>query len=155
MSFPASATESGLQGRRSELLVASSLEISPRELHRAPEVAVAAKSPRRSGYRSLESYDPAAELRRWSDGREVASSATRHGETPLEVTLPAHGAPRYARLVADAPTDFSGWRARVSFPAGDWLEVEPDGRVPIDLQQVMNALDVRASTEDHQPPSRS
>lgn len=39
MSFPASATESGLQGRRSELLVASSLEISPRELHRAPEVA--------------------------------------------------------------------------------------------------------------------
>jgi methylenetetrahydrofolate reductase (NADPH) len=37
MSFPASATES--QNRLSELLVAGSLEISPRELHRAPEVA--------------------------------------------------------------------------------------------------------------------
>jgi methylenetetrahydrofolate reductase (NADPH) len=39
MSFPASATESELRGRLSELLVAGSLEISPRELHRAPEVA--------------------------------------------------------------------------------------------------------------------
>lgn len=37
MSYPASATES--QNRLSELLVAGSLEISPRELHRAPEVA--------------------------------------------------------------------------------------------------------------------
>jgi methylenetetrahydrofolate reductase (NADPH) len=37
MSFPASATES--QNRLSELLIAGSLEISPRELHRAPEVA--------------------------------------------------------------------------------------------------------------------
>jgi methylenetetrahydrofolate reductase (NADPH) len=37
MSSPASATES--QGRLSELLIAGSLEISPRELHRAPEVA--------------------------------------------------------------------------------------------------------------------
>ena len=39
MSSPASATESRQQGRISELLVASSLEISPRELHRAQEVA--------------------------------------------------------------------------------------------------------------------
>ena len=39
MSFPASATEQGLQARISELLVAGSLEISPRELHRAAEVA--------------------------------------------------------------------------------------------------------------------
>jgi methylenetetrahydrofolate reductase (NADPH) len=39
MSFPASATEQGLQSRVSELLVAGSLEISPRELHRAAEVA--------------------------------------------------------------------------------------------------------------------
>ena len=39
MSFPASATEAGLQARISELLVAGSLEISPRELHRADEVA--------------------------------------------------------------------------------------------------------------------
>jgi methylenetetrahydrofolate reductase (NADPH) len=38
MSFPASATEQRLQARISELLVAGSLEISPRELHRAPEV---------------------------------------------------------------------------------------------------------------------
>jgi len=37
MSSPASATES--QRRPSELLIAGSLEISPRELHRAPEVA--------------------------------------------------------------------------------------------------------------------
>jgi methylenetetrahydrofolate reductase (NADPH) len=37
MSSPASATET--QERFSELLVAGSLEISPRELHRAPEVA--------------------------------------------------------------------------------------------------------------------
>ena len=37
MSFPASATEPG--ERFSELLVAGSIEISPRELHRAPEVA--------------------------------------------------------------------------------------------------------------------
>jgi methylenetetrahydrofolate reductase (NADPH) len=39
MSFPASATEQGLQSRIAELLVAGSLEISPRELHRAAEVA--------------------------------------------------------------------------------------------------------------------
>ena len=39
MSFPASATELGLQARISELLVAGSLEISPRELHRAAKVA--------------------------------------------------------------------------------------------------------------------
>jgi methylenetetrahydrofolate reductase (NADPH) len=39
MSFPASATESQLRERLSELLVAGSLEISPRELHRAAEVA--------------------------------------------------------------------------------------------------------------------
>ena len=39
MSFPASATEQGLQARAGELLIAGSLEISPRELHRAVEVA--------------------------------------------------------------------------------------------------------------------
>jgi methylenetetrahydrofolate reductase (NADPH) len=39
MSFPASATESDLHERLSELLIGGSLEISPRELHRAPEVA--------------------------------------------------------------------------------------------------------------------
>jgi methylenetetrahydrofolate reductase (NADPH) len=39
MSFPASATEHGLQARASELLIGGSLEISPRELHRAAEVA--------------------------------------------------------------------------------------------------------------------
>ena len=39
MSSLASATESQLQARLSELLVAGSLEISPRELHRAGEVA--------------------------------------------------------------------------------------------------------------------
>jgi methylenetetrahydrofolate reductase (NADPH) len=39
MSFPASATDTGLHARLSELLVAGSLEISPRELHRAPDVA--------------------------------------------------------------------------------------------------------------------
>jgi methylenetetrahydrofolate reductase (NADPH) len=39
MSYPASATESLLHARLSELLIAGSLEISPRELHRAPEVA--------------------------------------------------------------------------------------------------------------------
>ena len=39
MSSHASATESDLRNRLSELLVAGSLEISPRELHRAPEVA--------------------------------------------------------------------------------------------------------------------
>ncbi len=39
MSYPASATDSELNGRLSELMVASSLEISPRELHRAPDVA--------------------------------------------------------------------------------------------------------------------
>jgi len=39
MSFPASATELGLQARLSELLVAGSLELSPRELHRATDVA--------------------------------------------------------------------------------------------------------------------
>jgi methylenetetrahydrofolate reductase (NADPH) len=39
MSFPASATESRLQQRLSELLVAGSLELLPRELHRAADVA--------------------------------------------------------------------------------------------------------------------
>jgi methylenetetrahydrofolate reductase (NADPH) len=39
MSSPASATEAGLRSRFSELLTAGSLEISPRELHRAGEVA--------------------------------------------------------------------------------------------------------------------
>jgi methylenetetrahydrofolate reductase (NADPH) len=39
MSFPANATDHGLQGRASELLIGGSLEISPRELHRAADVA--------------------------------------------------------------------------------------------------------------------
>jgi methylenetetrahydrofolate reductase (NADPH) len=39
MSFPANATEAGVQNRVSELLVAGSLEVSPRELHRAAELA--------------------------------------------------------------------------------------------------------------------
>ena len=39
MSSPASATETQLQERFSELLTAGSLEVSPRELHRAGEVA--------------------------------------------------------------------------------------------------------------------
>jgi methylenetetrahydrofolate reductase (NADPH) len=39
MSFPANATDAELQGRLSELLAAGSLEISPRELHRARQVA--------------------------------------------------------------------------------------------------------------------
>jgi methylenetetrahydrofolate reductase (NADPH) len=39
MSFPASATEHGLQARASELLIGGSLEIAPRELHRAGDVA--------------------------------------------------------------------------------------------------------------------
>ena len=39
MSFPVSATEAGLQARVADLLAAGSLEISPRELHRAGEVA--------------------------------------------------------------------------------------------------------------------
>ena len=39
MSFPANATDQGLQGRISELLIGGSLEISPRELHRAADVA--------------------------------------------------------------------------------------------------------------------
>jgi methylenetetrahydrofolate reductase (NADPH) len=39
MSSPASATESSLHGRICELLVGGSLELSPRELHRAGEVA--------------------------------------------------------------------------------------------------------------------
>lgn len=39
MSYPASATDAELQARLSELLIGGSLEISPRELHRAPDVA--------------------------------------------------------------------------------------------------------------------
>ena len=39
MSFPASATDLGLHARLSELVIGGSLEISPRELHRAPQVA--------------------------------------------------------------------------------------------------------------------
>jgi methylenetetrahydrofolate reductase (NADPH) len=39
MSFPASATDGALQARLSELLAAGSLEISPRELHRASGLA--------------------------------------------------------------------------------------------------------------------
>jgi methylenetetrahydrofolate reductase (NADPH) len=39
MSFPASATDGELQARLSELLAAGSLEISPRELHRAQALA--------------------------------------------------------------------------------------------------------------------
>ena len=39
MSFPASATDGALQARLSELLAAGSLEISPRELHRAGGLA--------------------------------------------------------------------------------------------------------------------
>jgi methylenetetrahydrofolate reductase (NADPH) len=39
MSFPASATDRGLHARLTELVTGGSLEISPRELHRAPQVA--------------------------------------------------------------------------------------------------------------------
>jgi methylenetetrahydrofolate reductase (NADPH) len=39
MSFPASATDLGLHARLAELVIGGSLEMSPRELHRAPQVA--------------------------------------------------------------------------------------------------------------------
>ena len=39
MSFPASATDLGLHARLTELVIGGSLEMSPRELHRAPQVA--------------------------------------------------------------------------------------------------------------------
>jgi methylenetetrahydrofolate reductase (NADPH) len=39
MSFPASATESELQARLSELMIGGSMELSPRELHRAADVS--------------------------------------------------------------------------------------------------------------------
>ena len=39
MSFPASAIELGLQATLAELVTGGSLEMSPRELHRAGEVA--------------------------------------------------------------------------------------------------------------------
>ena len=39
MSFPVSATEPAIEARASELVAAGSVEISPRELHRATEVA--------------------------------------------------------------------------------------------------------------------
>jgi methylenetetrahydrofolate reductase (NADPH) len=39
MSFPANATEPGIEARVSELIAAGSVEISPRELHRSTEVA--------------------------------------------------------------------------------------------------------------------
>ncbi len=56
---------------------------------RAPDLASAPRSPRRGGVRAMETYDPAAELRRWSDGGEIAASPTRHGETSLEIELPS------------------------------------------------------------------
>ena len=39
MSYPASATDAGVQARLSELLIGGSLELLPREMHRASEIA--------------------------------------------------------------------------------------------------------------------
>ena len=39
MSYPASATDAGVQARLSELLIGGSLELLPREMHRAGEIA--------------------------------------------------------------------------------------------------------------------
>jgi uncharacterized protein YfaS (alpha-2-macroglobulin family) len=44
---------------------------------------------RRGGVRAPESYDPAAELRRWEDGAEITSQAVTHARGPLEIHLPA------------------------------------------------------------------
>ena len=54
--------------------------------------------------------------------------------TVRTVTVPTSGTPANARIVTDVPVDLSRWRARDR--TEDWVAVEPDGTVPIDLQRM-------------------
>ncbi len=56
------------------------------------------------------------------------------GRTYADVEVPAAGEPRYARVATEPEVDLAGWRARTS--ELDWVDLEPDGRVPIDLREL-------------------
>ena len=62
----------------------------------------------------------------------------------VDVVIPASD-PRYARLVTHPATDLAGWRARDRlFDDDAWVSVEPDGRVPIDVQLGVRELEVES-----------
>ena len=52
-------------------------------------------------------------------------------ETVVVTLSSANDAPRFARVVPQPSDSMEGWRARRAF--GEWLAVEADGRIPIDI----------------------
>ena len=114
MSFPASATEPGVQARLSELLIGGSLEISPRELHRAGEVAA---SSRRIPVSTSRTSRVAAIAARWKRSRRArrgprsgtacrpAVSSTRGVSfLPCEEAAAGYGVHRVLLIGGDEPS---------------------------------------------------
>ncbi|HEX6883660.1 MAG TPA: sigma-70 family RNA polymerase sigma factor [Planctomycetota bacterium] len=49
----------------------------------------------------------------------------------VRIELPTHDGPRHARVLARDTASYLGWRAR--YDHGEWVELEADGTVPLDL----------------------
>jgi len=130
MSFPASATEHGLQARASELLIGGSLEISPRELHRAAEVAALLPAdtciyiPSLPGLPLARTLEAVAAIRAAGLDPVPHVSARRilNGEefrAFLKEAVAKHGVPRVLLLGGDEP--------RPKGPFNDSLEILESG----------------------------
>lgn len=74
---------------------------------------------------------------------EVLVAAGSHER--LTVMVPTAGEPRFARVVTEPTTDLAGWRARTS--TIDWVALEPEGTIPIDLQKI-NLRDFEVAAPD-------
>jgi hypothetical protein len=59
----------------------------------------------------------------------------------LEIVIPADE-PRFAHLSVAGESDLSSWRVREPYGrSGQWQKVEPDGRIPIDIQKDVDQLE--------------
>jgi RNA polymerase sigma-70 factor (ECF subfamily) len=72
-------------------------------------------------------------------GGELAQVALLDDERKtVDITVPVYD-PRFARLIANPPVAFEGWRA-VGVLSGTWTAIEEDGRIPVDLQENVTEL---------------
>jgi RNA polymerase sigma-70 factor (ECF subfamily) len=60
----------------------------------------------------------------------------------IDVTIP-DPRPRFARLVVTGQSTVGRWQAMDRFKEQNWIDVEPDGRIPIDLQVQVHELALR------------
>lgn len=70
---------------------------------------------------------------------ELAAGAVER----VRIELPTHDGPRHARVVARGTASYAGWRAR--YDRGEWVELEADGTVPLDLTTDRWELEVAAA----------